>query len=579
MGKIKSILTLSAQQAFEFFMQAEQYCTFELPEYYEFQPILDFVRNNIGDKTFEDCLAADPYLMTDVNLDILLNKDGRYAIRPLALVNPYLYYFLIRDICDEHHWELIRDCFNKFKAPNVTACAIPVIRNEKEAFHNATTILNWWNATEQRSLELSLEYRYMFVTDITNCYGSINPQTIDSALSMQGTRYATSERHEWAHRIVTYLRALQNGRNIGIPQGSEIFNLLAEIILGYSDLILIEEIAQEVPHCNYEVLRYRDDYRIFCDDKDKLEEISYILQRILRRLNFQLNSKKTMVSDSIITDSIKSDKQFYVFNTPIYKKRRVYKPVEDKDGKISMVPSIEYDCDFNGLQKNLLYILLFGRKYPNSGQIRTQLNEFDDRISKILEESEETRRSLFYDEVELDDAQRLEDNPATDNAGKKPAEDKPKIFPKFRKYYYRPIRESIRPMVAIATQIAMENITAAHYALRIVSRLVDTLDDEGPEKKDIIRKVCTKLRNQHNTTYLEIWLQNMTYNTDKLHDDSNYSQPLCKLIMGNDIALWNNAWLRQPLYDGFPYRRICNEEKLKEVTPVIQIRSRFEYDY
>lgn len=32
---------------------------------------------------------------------------------------------------------------------------------------------------EQRSIELSLEYRYMFVTDITNCYGSVNPQAFD----------------------------------------------------------------------------------------------------------------------------------------------------------------------------------------------------------------------------------------------------------------------------------------------------------------------------------------------------------------------------------------------------------------
>ena len=68
-----------------------------------------------------------------------------------------------------------------------------------------------------------------------------------------------------------------------------------------------------------------------------------------------MNSKKTMVSDSIITDSIKQDKQFYIFNTPIYKRRRIFKIEKDMDGNDNIVSSIEKDCDFNGLQKNLLF--------------------------------------------------------------------------------------------------------------------------------------------------------------------------------------------------------------------------------
>ena len=76
-----------------------------------------------------------------------------------------------------------------------------------------------------------------------------------------------------------------------------------------------------------------------------------------------------MVSESIITDSIKPDKQFYIFNTPIFKRRRVIKTVKDKDGNEKIETSYENECDFNGLQKHLLFILMFGRKYPNSGQI------------------------------------------------------------------------------------------------------------------------------------------------------------------------------------------------------------------
>ena len=180
-NKTENILTLNHEEAMNFFMKSAQYHGFELPEYFTFDEVLKFIRETIGNTPYEECLrkGVSPEDFSDVNLDILLNKDGRYAVRPIILANPFLYYFLVREICSEHNWEAIESLFEKFRVPHITSCAIPVIRNAKEAFHNATTINNWWNNMEQRSIELSMEYRYMFVTDITNCYGSINPQTFD----------------------------------------------------------------------------------------------------------------------------------------------------------------------------------------------------------------------------------------------------------------------------------------------------------------------------------------------------------------------------------------------------------------
>lgn len=133
----------------------------------------------------------------------------------------------------------------------------------------------------------------MFVTDITNCYGSVNPQAFDWVFSFKGTEYETEHVNPIAKNIQKYLRAFQQGRNIGIPQGSAIFDFVGEIILGYSDLLLHEAIQREGITAPYEIIRYRDDYRIFCNDKDELEKISYILQHVLERLNFRMNSKKT----------------------------------------------------------------------------------------------------------------------------------------------------------------------------------------------------------------------------------------------------------------------------------------------
>ena len=522
----QNILSLSSSEALKYFLKSEHYHNFELPEYFVFDDILKFVAQKIGDKSYEECVTAlDSANLCNVNFDILLNKDGKYAVRPLTLANPYLYYFLVKEICCEDGWQKTIDCFNKYKVSHITSSAIPVVvdENKKEPFHNSTTILNWWNSIEQRSLELSLEYRYMFVTDITNCYGSINPQSIEWALTFKNTYFATDANKGMANSIMILLSAFQQGRNIGIPQGSLIFDFIAEFVLGYTDLLLSEAL-EKANIKGYEILRYRDDYRIFCNDKGILEEISYILQHVLETLNFRLNSQKTKISDSIVFDSIKPDKLYYIENTPIFNKKGV---------------------DFDGIEKHLLYILIFGRKYPNGGQIKNMLSDLDKRIIKKL--APKKMKTMNLDSVKI----TIKEEP-----GK--------------------IKENIRAIAAIGTQIAIENVSHTHYALRVVSRLIDSLDDEQ-EKWDIRAKVCDKLCNRPNSTYDKIWLQNITYSRDKKLNICPYNERLCQLVAGNSVELWNNSWLKPELIDGLPMNTVVNNQTLDKVTPVITFRETRAY--
>ena len=537
----KNVLSLKAEEALDFFMKSEQFHGFELPEYFNFDTVLAYVKERIGDKRMEDCLdGTRPDDLPNVNLDILLNKDGRYAVRPLMLSNPYLYYFLAREVCCPKGWDAVQKCFKAYHVPHITSCALPVLPQKVEAFHKSETILNWWNTIEQRSLELSLEYRYMFVSDITNCYGTINPQSIEWALGCKGTRHENSDHQQMARNIQTYLRALQHGHNIGIPQGSVLFDFVAEIILGYSDLLLHEALEKEGIG-GYEILRYRDDYRVFCNDKDTLERISYLLQAVLEGLNFRMNSQKTKISDTIVTDAIKPDKLFYIFNTPIFNKK---------------------ECDFDGIQKHLLYILMFARKYPNSGQIRVMLSDLDKRIIEKLKPKAHKGLPVNWDPIDIDD-----ETPA-------PAKDE---TPAPVKMVKGRIVENVRALTAVATQIALENVTLCHYALRVISRMVDSLDDME-EKRDIIEKVYQRLCGLPNSDYNQLWLQNITYTQDKESGESPYTMRLCQLVMGGcEEPLWNNTWLKPALCDTLPYDSIVSAETLKMVTPVIMFRETRAY--
>ena len=533
-NETKNVLSLESKDAMDFFLKSEQYHGFELPEYFVFDELLQNIKEVVEDKPYEECLQDEisPENLSDVNLDILLNKDGRYAVRPIILANPFLYYFLVREICNEQSWTLIKKLFEKFQVPHITSCALPVIPKEKEPFHKSTTIINWWSSMEQRSIELSLEYRYMFVTDITNCYGSVNPQAFDWAFSFKDTQYEKDNESSISKSIQKYLRAFQQGRNIGIPQGSAIFDFIGEIILGYSDLLLHEAIQKAGITNPYEIIRYRDDYRIFCNDKDVLEKISYILQHVLESLNFRMNSKKTKISDSIVTDAVKPDKLTYIYNTPIFNKK---------------------GCDFDSFEKHLLYILMFARQYPDSGSIKTMLSDIDKRMEDWLKPYEEEVTTIPI----LED-----DEPKTEKITKQ----------------RRIVGGSVRAMSAVCTQIALENVGCCHYALRVLSRMVDSLKDEN-EKSAIISLVYSKLCNQPNSDYNQLWLQNITYQQDKKNGISPYNMRLCRVVAGDkSVELWNNKWVKPELLSNLHVNRIVNAETLKKVTPVITFRERRAYD-
>lgn len=544
--KVKTIFELSADEALDFLMQNDQYVTTEMPEYLDFDPVLTFAREHIADTPIDKCVKdVTSEDMAEANYDIMLNKDGKYAVRVLSLSNPFLYYLLAREICTPEHWAAILDDFKVFgSAPHIQAVGIPVIPADKENFHKSTTILNWWNRFEQMAVKLSLDYRYMFVTDITNCYGTIELQTVEKALSRKGTASEADVKTD----IVRILTMLRQGRNIGLPQGSTLYDIVAEIVLGYADMLLREALERDGITEGYEILRYRDDYKVFANDKDLLERISYKLQHVLEGLNLRLNSAKTRISDSIITDSIKPDKLAYIYNTPIYNNKK--------------------QCDFDGIQKQLLFILQFGRQYPNCGQMRMLLSKLSSWIEEYIENVAKNQKSKAKPKVEA-------------KPGEEDAEDK--------KTQKRPgtIIEDIMAMSAIAAQIAAENLNSAHYALKVISQMLSTISDEQVEngeqasKDEIVTKVLNRLGSMQNSDYLKIWLQNLAVKAEYKGDYSfadGKGNGLCHLVSGADANLWNNSFLAPAYLEGFDATTVVDDAVLHNDTPVMQFKHRFSYD-
>ena len=355
----KAVLDLSHSTALKFFMKHESYCNFDLPPYILFDPILKTIDSFLKKKKKElsDFYKprCKPQEEDKINHPILHNKDGKYAWRPIQLIHPALYMSLVHNITEKKHWETICKRFEKFKETSHIQCmSVPVVPSGKKKT-KPEQILSWWEKVEQQSIKMSLEYEYLTHIDISNCYGSIYTHSISWAI--HGRK--NSKKNRWDYSLIgniidKHLRDMSYGQTNGIPQGSVLMDFIAEMVLGYIDCVLTKKI-KETDIRNYDIIRYRDDYRIFTNNLRDGEKIVKFISEILIDFGMSLNPNKTKPTDQIIKGSIKPDKLYWM---------------QQKQSMASF-------------QKHLILIHAFSMKFPNSGSLMNALGKFYDKLNEL----------------------------------------------------------------------------------------------------------------------------------------------------------------------------------------------------
>lgn len=360
----RNVLNLSSKKAKEFFLNEKNYSNINLPKYFHFQQLLDSLDKKLKNSKISDFYAnskVPPSSYDDVNYTIYNNKDGCYAWRPLELLNPVIYVSLVNYITQDDVWKLIKDKFKEFqKNKNILSQGIPVLKTHRKN-QQSSQILNWYSEVEQLSIEQALEYSYLYTTDITDCYGSIYTHTISWALHTKelAKKAAKDKSIKLAGDYIDLLiRLMTNNQTNGIPQGSVLMDFIAEIVLGYADLLLSEKL-KNAKISDYKIIRYRDDYRIFVKDSQVGNQIIKYLTEVMIELGFKLNASKTQKTEDIIEGSIKQDKLY----------------------RFSHLQELNNKCLNKGnLQQQLIRIYDFSKKFPNSGTLQTLLTQYSKNI-------------------------------------------------------------------------------------------------------------------------------------------------------------------------------------------------------
>ena len=354
--KRRSIIELSCDEAREFFLKQESYFTTDLPSYYQFNDLLSNVAKVLENKRFSD-LHKRPQYFDGVNYTILNNKDGRYAWRPLELIHPALYVSLVNEITKPDQWKLICDRFHDFSSnPKIKCLSLPVesLTDEKD---KAEQIIQWWQDVEQKSIELSLDYDFVFQTDLTDCYADIYTHSIAWALHTKQTAKDKDKRKDLSligNIIDTHIQDMHQGQTNGIPQGPVLMDFIGEMVLGYADAELTSKLESMQDLKDYRILRYRDDYRIFVNSPQDGERILKSLTEVMIDLGLKLNPSKTDISSDVIRASIKEDKFDWMFRRQ----------------------------SAGDLQRRLLIIRDHSMKHPNSGSLERALRDYYKRLIK-----------------------------------------------------------------------------------------------------------------------------------------------------------------------------------------------------
>ena len=348
----RSILTLTAGEARAFFLKHESYCNIDLPQYFRFDDLLKRTAAVLEQYDLQNVRSETPRNHDAVNHAILNNKDGKYGWRPLELIHPALYVSLVNKMTAEEHWKTIIGRFGEFAGAKKIHClSLPIefMIDEKD---RAVQVMYWWHEIEQKSLELALDFRYVFHADITDCYGMIYTHSI--AWAIHGKAKAKGNRNDESligNIIDAHIQDMRQGQTNGIPQGSVLMDFIAEMVLGYADLELAKRIRDKKIK-EYHVLRYRDDYRIFVNNPQDGEKILKCLTEVMIDLGLKLNAAKTRLGNLVIRESIKAD-------------------------KLAWMTSRQED---ENLQKHLLIIYSHSLEFPNSGSVVVALVDYYKRL-------------------------------------------------------------------------------------------------------------------------------------------------------------------------------------------------------
>lgn len=196
--------------------------------------------------------------------------------------------------------------------------------------YNYSRLYQYYNSNE--FLYLEKRFKYLWTTDISNCFDSIYTHTISWAIT-KNKDYAKSHKIN-ASIFNDFDKLMQHSNHDetnGILIGWEISRLFSEIILQEVDRQVISQLKSKniIFDKDYCLKRYVDDYFLYSNDLYKLETIYSVLSDVLHKFKLNLNTNKSLklVRPFITPQSRAVESLFSLLDTfkdDVYKEKKFF---------------------------------------------------------------------------------------------------------------------------------------------------------------------------------------------------------------------------------------------------------------
>ena len=515
------VFYLDAEEARKYFLKSESYFTMPMPKYYDFGVLLKKVARGMEGRQLEEFCVKDTRECEGVNYELAYSKDGGYGRRVFQLIHPVLYVELVNYLTKEASWERIKTRLRIYRKRNIvtSVSTIPwAMADDKET---PAAILKWWHGMEQESIRLAMFFNYMAETDIMECYDSIGKRMVRRALGdIVGDR-------------VWHLTEMMAGERLnGIPQGSMVYDFVAEVVLSYVDVLISNRLRAAGLKIGYTILRYRDDYRVFAKDIATVRKILAVMDEVMVECGMRLNPKKTVIHDDIIAAARKKDKDYWDIRRGLMRLGEYCldngSMRGDCGGGQEVGCEVYSDTDKQvsrrrpevSIQKWLLEIWRMSREHPNTGSVQRALVELYEKRIILLEHRPGDAYQIMSIVIDI-----MAHSPRTYQVG-----------------------------VAILCKIMTFN--------------------PGMSRRRLADLVLDKVQMTPSVDYLKIWLQRLTYRN---RPSKRYECRICDIAYDPSIRLWNSEWLNFNVRDQLVFRWDVARQ-MDFVMPVEEVHAFDGYD-
>lgn len=214
--------------------------------------------------------------------------------RTFAIQHPWNYHDIVFYL--HENWDNVLE---KLFAPNLKiysySMPIPVTKKDGQNLSHlrAGRMIYEWVRMAENDLVLDATYfKFIAKTDITNFYSSIYTHSIAWALEGREEAFSDSDCVLTGNKIDKLVQYANDARTNGIPVGSALSDLVAEIVLSDID----ERVSTNLSGINFVAVRFKDDYRVLCESERDAKRILQELSAELAKFNLVLNERKTSIS-------------------------------------------------------------------------------------------------------------------------------------------------------------------------------------------------------------------------------------------------------------------------------------------